>query len=216
MDAVADTPFSFTASLDGFSYVFDTTLDKFDIEALRNYFRQTFPESKEKRFETDAYAVVVPSRGGESGPYHLHFSFRVKKDSVELVLAYYAGGVKPQPDEREPFAEEVLPWLGQFFKYDSAQARLSAAFTYDLATRRSRFPLPMKLDLGVKAEIDGISFALMDRPDGVTGVRFLRAGDRWHTDAFAERRVTFASADVVSDIEAVERVITLILPEQTE
>lgn len=207
-------PPSFPEGFDFITYSLRATHDKFRMEALRAYYRESFPMSKDKGYERDRYAATVAPRDPEHGKYHVHFGWSVHKEHVDVTVEYHNGPVPHNEDECAPFAEDVMTWLSDYFTYESTHASCLISFTYPVKARESRFPLPMTIDVGVEAEIDGISVRLPSTPDGVTAVRFSQVSDEWYVSALAERRIVFSTFSPYEDTRAVASIVEGILKER--
>jgi hypothetical protein len=155
---------------DGFSnayYLIDVMPDKFNAEK----FRQAVSASGH---DSDASLWFFPSRSGSYLAILSFFeddtgelNFRIE---YEVVNAHASASNTPA----EPTAETLIEWLGQFFKYDTAQAHLHAQFRFAVDKRRSAYPLPVRTNFGdadEAYEIFGITVRMPSRPKGVTSVR---------------------------------------------
>ena len=213
--ALAATPAGFPAGFEQMYYIIETSMEKFSVDKLHEFFRAGSPDSTDDSWrEGVGYVVVLPPRDPQNNKYHVHLSWYVEDDSVELTIKYQPT-LYEQPAERDgPYADDVMGWLGQFFKYKSAQAHIHSVFTFPLATRQSRFPLPMRIDVAGEAELDGISLRLPPKPNGVIALR-LMLSQTWDIETIAERRVIFKSFDQYIDAHAIADTVNTILIERT-
>jgi hypothetical protein len=160
-----------------------------------------------------SYDCTLPPRDSTTD-YCLHIGFVAEEKKVTIQLGYLiedklTGGKGMQ----YAYAEEAGDWLGQFFKYDNTQGHMHAHFSYPLATRQSKFPLPLKTSIQ-DAEIDGISLRLPDKPEGVLRVRLTSGKEDWYVEVIADRRITFKGFTPHSDISALASVVSTLLEER--
>lgn len=170
--------------------------------------------AKEK-FETEKFSkamgktplMVASSKEADGGEYFATLNWHVDEDEdVDINLEYVAGKTAAHHD-REPFAEQIMAWLGTFFKYETAQGHIHARFSYPAESKRSKFPLPLKTALDGAPEINGISLRLPTPSKGVVGVRLLRGPKDWSVEVIANRRIQFSEYSVYSDVETLLSVI---------
>lgn len=76
------------------------------------------------------------------------------KAEFHASVEYFPGAEKPHSGDKGPFAEDIMPWLGQFFKTDRATARVTAAFVYSGRRWAASLPLPMRLPIGLRREVE--------------------------------------------------------------
>jgi hypothetical protein len=133
--------------------------------------------------------------------------------SVRLSYEPHSGSHKGKGKQVGPFAEEVGEWLGQFFKYSSAQSHMHGHFSYPLASRESKFPLPLKTNIE-GAEVDGIAFRLPSNPGGVGRVRLTQGKDQWYVEVIADRKMTFKGFTPHSDVMVLTAVINTLMEER--
>lgn len=145
--------------------------------------------------------------------YHIHVNFWAEEKDVTIQLGYMGrertGKAKGTPG---PSAEEYGEWLGQFFKYDTTQVHMHGHFSYPIASRQSKFPLPLKTSIE-NAEIDGISLKLPAKPEGVLRVRLTRGEASWYVEAIADRRITFKGFTPHADVKALASVASTLMEE---
>lgn len=147
-------------------------------------------------------AVTCRTLDPENLDYHIHFYFDSMKDAFILYVSFHAGSVEKSGNEREPYAERFMPWLGSFFSNETAHADLHAEFEYKDGARRSRLPLPIKIGIGVaEAEIIGISASLTPAQDGVSDVNIRQGKKALTIGLIGATRTQFSTFDIKSEVE---------------
>jgi hypothetical protein len=188
-------------------YVISTKHDEFNIGAFTAYFKPKVAREGNYTFD------VAPVKGAD-GDYHIHVNWTFRDDDVNFTIDYFTGGLPHAPDERAPFAEEFMDWLGQFFKAGVARAHLHARFKYSLASRQSKYSLPAKTTLPYNAELYGVSMVLTDEPNGVSSVRIDRGKTKyWYAEVVANRTVKFGGYSITDDIAPLHAVLSVFLEE---
>jgi hypothetical protein len=183
---------------DSVSYRFKVALEKFDLAALR--------EAVHADQTTKRSFHVVNTRDDRMADYHAHFEwrFREKEQEVTIELKYVANPVNPKSGEQEPFSDNVMSWLGQFFKYKDANAKIHSDFAFEAKTATlSWFPLPLRTkiaSLGVEAILDGIAIALPSQPEAVSRVFLSSVKDTVYIGMESERRIKFAQFSLEKDL----------------
>jgi hypothetical protein len=183
-----------------------TDRDSFDLDRFLRYFGSDVAN-------LDAYGVAAAPRDGSAGQYHVHCTWFIDGDKIEFRVEYYSGAMPHASDEREPYAEQFMEWLGQFFKKESVSCHIHARFEYPLAERLSTFPLPLATDLSPAADITGISLRLKDSPNGVSSVRLTRSDTLWYTEVVAHRTAVFSAFEPYSHAHALESILAMFLKE---
>jgi hypothetical protein len=189
---------------DSLSYHFKVALDKFDFDALRTAIHV------EK--DTTRSFHAVNTRDSELSDYHAHFEWRVrtKEKEISLDITYVGTTVKSKPGEEEPFSDNLMKWVGQFFKHDDANARVHSDFNFEAKTATlSWFPLPLRTKIanfGGEAILDGIAVALPSKPDGVGRFCLSQIKDAVFVGIESERRIKFADFSLDKDLK-VERAL---------
>jgi hypothetical protein len=184
------------------SYRFKVALEKFDLDALR---RAMGVDEKVKR----AFAVCN-TRDPNVADYHAHCEWRFREERKEITMEvqYVPGPINRKPQEQEPFADNLMQWVGQFFKHGDANARIHSDFEFESKrTTLSWFPLPLRTkvaDLGGEAILDGISVALPSQPDLVSRFFLSHVKDSVFVGIESERRVKFAEFSMGKELH-VER-----------
>ena len=120
---------------------------------------------------------------------------------------------KRQARHSEPYLEDFGDWLGRFFKYESTQGHMHGHFSYPLASRASKFPLPLKTSIE-DAEIDGVSLKLPTTPQGVVRVRLTQGDEEWFVEVVADRKMVFRGFTPHSDVRALASVVNTLLEER--
>jgi hypothetical protein len=172
------------------SYRFKVALEKFDLNALRSALHTE--ADLRRSFH------VVTTRDSATGDYHVHFEWRLreKEKEVTIEIKYVASLVKAKPDEPEPFADNIMPWLAQFFKHGDANAKIHSDFEFEAKKASlSWFPLPLRTKistLGGEAILDGIAVALPSEPDLVSRFFLSQIKDSVFVGIESERRIKFA------------------------
>lgn len=171
-------------------YEIEVPLDKFDLDG----FRREIGAAADTKREARVCSTADPS----ASDYHVHFGWQLleSKAAVEFNLDYIGTTTKPRPNEREPFAEGVMAWLGQFLQFPDVSARISTTFVYKGKMRFVPFPLPIKTtlsELDVEAEINGITFGLPSQPSGVSRVYVTQKSEGLALTFQSERRLTLRS-----------------------
>jgi len=172
------------------SYRFKVALEKFDLDALRS---AVHAEADVKRS-----FHVVNTRDVATEDYHAHFEWRVraKEEEVTIEIKYVASPVKSKPGEQEPFSDNLMHWVGQFFKHGDANAKIHSDFEFEAKKAfLSWFPLPLRTriaTLGGEAILDGIAVALPSEPDLVSRFFLSQIKDSVFVGIESERRIKFA------------------------
>ena len=181
------------------SYRFKVAAEKFDLDALRNELHVK-PDTK-KGF------AVVNTRDVATEDYHAHFEWRVRpNDEITIEVKYVASPVKSKPGEQEPFSDNLMRWVGQFFKHRDANARIHSDFEFEAKkTTLSWFPLPLQTKIsnlgGKEAILDGIAVALPSEPDSVSRFFLSKIQDTVYVGIESERRIKFDEFSLDSDIQ---------------
>jgi hypothetical protein len=192
------------------SYRIEVSRDKFDVERFRS---SLIGVGK----KLDRYGTVCAPKDPKNGDFHLHAEWFIEEDEINFRIDYEEGPKEHEDDEQEPYAEQFMEWLGQFFKNDNAHAHIHAEFVYPLEARKSRFPLPLKTVLGPEgseAEINGISLSFPSKPEGVGSYWLMRMKKRWRVQLAADRRVTFKGFTPYRDMRAFVSVIEMVMEDK--
>ncbi len=171
------------------------TQDKFDVPRFLSFFGNDTEE-------TATAFVTCRTLTPELLDYHLHFHWSLSAAEIALFISLHAGVIDERDGEREPYAEQFMPWLGGFFINESAHSDLHAAFQYPLRERASRFLLPLKVQVSsdVDAEIDGVSMTFPTRVDGINGADVRQRMKSVVVDLVGDYRLAFESFSVKEEI----------------
>jgi hypothetical protein len=145
--------------------------------------------------------------------YTLRVAIWDEKPEVTIQLRYSTAssdGNRKKAQRTAPRLEEFGTWFGQFFKYESTQAHMHGHFSYPLASRTSKFPLPLKMNIE-DAEIDGVSLQLPSEREGVGHIRLTQGNEEWYVEVVADRRMAFKDFTPHSDVKALASVLDTFL-----
>lgn len=162
------------------------------------------------------FSAVASTQHSETSDFHVHFSWYVSRGYINLTVEYVEGRRKPDPGERAPFAEGVVPWLGQFFKSPSAGAHVHALFRYPRKKWRAILPIPMRFPAKAREdelEVDGLSVSLPRRPEGVGQVWLIVGTDTIRMTLAADRTVHFGDFSIASELGALSAVAVSLVEE---
>ena len=182
-------------------YRFKVALEKFDIDAFR------------RAANTDATVKhafhVVNTRDFNVADYHAHLDWRIreKQQEVAIEIKYVASPVKPVAGDQEPFSDNLMKWIGRFFKYGDANARIHSDVAFDAKkSTLSWFPLPMRTKVSAllgEAILDGVSVALPSQPDGVSRFFLSHIKDTVLVAIESERRIKFSNFSLAKELQVV-------------
>jgi hypothetical protein len=178
-------------------YQIEVPLDKFDLDAFRLELGAASDATGESR--------VCNTKNPNVADYHVHFRWRLreKRAAIEFEIDYVATSTDPAQDEKEPFAENVMSWLGRFSKFGDISAKVSADFRYKGPKHLIAFPLPLKItlaEMAMDAEIDGLSFSLPSQPSGINRVFVSRTSESLYLGIQSERRVSLGTFSVADEL----------------
>jgi hypothetical protein len=194
------------------SYVFKVATSKFDLGALK--IAVSAGEDAKRGFH------AVNTRNSEIADYHGHFEWRVqdKLDEVRIEIDYVGNAIKSKPGEGEPFAEDLMRWVGQFFKHEDANARIHSDFEFDAKKAvLSWFPLPLRTKithLG-DATLDSIAVALPSQPDCVSRFFLSEIKDSLFVGIESERRVKFAEFSLDRELQTEKAFVDKVIEVQS-
>jgi len=149
--------------------------------------------------------------------FHLHVSWRFRKGVLGLEVEFVSGATEKQPGEKEPFAEGFMAWVEKFFVNKSQETRMrrSSHVSPPLGKVSSRCRSKPLLGRDTELEIDGISFALSGKPEGIAKIWLTQDENVWiHLLAQAPRDLRTISPK--ADIEKFSRVLDTILEEKKQ
>lgn len=169
--------------------------DIFSVPRFLNFFQQDSEQQGQQMF------VCLRTLEPKKLDYHMHFGWEFSKESVTLFVSFHVGPMEKQEGEREPYAEQFMPWLGTFFEGESAHADLYAEFDYLIDVRQSRFPLPLKVSIDeIEAEIRGILASFPSRPEGIAGAEIRHGKKRMIVELTGNIRTIFATFSLQSEV----------------
>lgn len=185
------------------SYQFRAAFEKFELDEFRRSVQADKETQRDRR--------VCNTKNAETADYHVHFEWRLrtKDDEIRIDVGFVAGANPPAAGEIAPFAEDLMPWLGQFFKFGEAHASIHADFVFGSNARQSWFPLPLKtkiMGLNSEAEIDGISVSLPSEPHGVSRIFLSHIKDSVLLGLNSGRRIKFATFDLSKELQIISTV----------
>lgn len=195
-------------------YTFTPSLDKFRLKEFSKEIAQRTGEP----FERDSSILfVAPTRNPRTLGYHAHFSCRIERRRFRASLEYVDGSEIPDEHETRPFAEELMGWIGQFFRSEQITADVEGTFLYPLKKFEPVLPMPMRLSLGRKQEIEvtAMSVFMPAKPHGVYSALVGLGEDEIAVDVFGERIVKLKAFDVRSDLLPLSSTARLFVTEMT-
>jgi hypothetical protein len=198
-----------TAPFEEVLYWIYTSTDDFDLPR----FRAALPRLVSRLNEAE---VTVAPREGELGGYHASLSWNISADDVRLTLEFHAGGAPHGTDETEPYAEELIAWLGQFFGTDNVRAHLHVRLKFSTSTHVSTVPFALSTIAPFDAEVYGVALRLKGTANGVTSVRLTRGQSHWYAEVLSERIIVFRLATPFDDVMASSAVLSAFLKGKTE
>jgi hypothetical protein len=179
---------------------------------------EAFTKATGVKLEEERQRSVTCSPMNQASDYHLHVAWLLSKH-FEMTVGFMKGSKEPAQDEREPYAEQFMEWMGQFIVEKKVEAEIHADFNYPTKKWNLRFLLPLKAAIGPRnseAEIDGISFALPSRPQGIKKVWLTQEVKSIWIHLQAERVVDFKHFDAKVDIEKLGSVLNTVLEEKAQ
>lgn len=126
-------------------YGLAVSLEKFDLAGFSKEIDRIPGHSDRWIKGSTSLVGVAPTRAPSWADYHVHFNCHWTKREFHASLEYFRGAEKPKSGDKGPFAEDMIPWLGQFFKNEKATARVTAAYVYAGKRWTASLPLPMRL-----------------------------------------------------------------------
>ena len=179
-------------------YRITITHDKFDYPA--------FLKAVDRNPDTNEWDdILCPSVDSD---YHVHIGWRDERKIIRIQIGYYATEHKAHlvPEKFTP-AEDVVGFIGKFFKNENAQAHIHAEFKFSRG-KQSRFPLPIKTAVGpFKVEVDGIGMQLPELPCGIAQIWLEQGKKDLGVQIIGDRKVTFDRFSVFDDIKEILSVI---------
>lgn len=180
-------------------FEFAVTLDKFALEDFKKPFHERF---KEPLTSGVTLSALASTRDPKATEYHVHVDWYLSKNQVNVSLGYFPHAIPASEDEKEPFAEDAMQWLGKFFKAEKASAHVHVAFEYPADKWRFLFPLPIKIPLGSEpeVEIDGMSLNLQKGLLGMNQAWLVSREDKSRVLLYGDRMVHFNKFDIIQEI----------------
>jgi hypothetical protein len=201
------TPVAVSA-FDQIIYWLFTSADEFDLPS----FRAALPDGLRASDDTE---VRCSSREGAQGPYHAYLGWQITGDALTLTLDYHSGGIEVARDETEPFAEDLMRWLAQYFSTSAVIAHAHVRIRYETAKTTSRLPLALTSTPPYDAELYGVALQLKERPNGALSVRLTRGQSYWYAEVVAEREIVLNQATPLDDVGAFRDVLSAFLEERS-
>ena len=161
---------------------------------------------------------MAPTRDPKTVGYHAHFSCEKERRKVRVTLEYVNGAEIPDAPETRPFAEELMTWIGLYFLSQQVTAGVEGSFVYSPKKFESVLPMPMRLPLGRKQEVEifAMSGFMPAKPQGVYSAYVSADEDEIIVDVYGERIVKFKDFDVCSDLLPLSSTARLFVREMTK
>jgi len=186
-------------------YLISSTKDEFDVSKFRAYFG-------DEPHILEGSCVIVAPKDEKTGAYFIHFQWqKLTGAKLNFRVEYWKGSRAHEHEEREPFAEDFMAWLAQFFKSPAVESHLHARFRYRLSSRNSAFPLPRATTLPDGAELYGIVLRLTANRDGVTTVRLTQGKTDWLVEAVANHMLEFNGFEPFRDVDLLAATVSKFL-----
>ncbi len=185
---------------DSMGYEFGVSVDKFELQSFSKLFESRFKEPLKPGLTFEA---VLSTGNPKIFDYHVHLIWWLTKSQVKVRVNYVQTANKAEEDEKEPFAEGAMKWLGGFFKAKDAHAHIHTAFEYPAERWQPTIPLPIKIPIGSNPEVegDGMSFNLEKNETGMAQAWLTSREKLTRVLLFGDRPVEFLTFDVVKEAE---------------
>ena len=187
-------------------YWVSVPLSDFDLAS----FRSGLPSSVS---QLDDSTVTVNSKEENGGRYHVLFSWKVTSEDVRFRIEYHGSPGKRVGEEREPYAEDLMRWLGTFFSVSNIKCHVHARLEYPLDKRQTTFPLKLSTELPAGATMNGISLTLRANSQGASSVKMTRGKSHWYAEVVADRTLNFSDFSPYADETAASAVLGIFLGE---
>lgn len=150
-------------------YGLAVSLDKFDLAGLNEEVGRIADRSGRLVSGKKSIFVVAPTRDRSQADYHVHFNCHWTKREFHASLQYFPETEKSEPNDTGPFAEDMISWIGKFFKNGIATAHVEVGFVYSGKKWSANIPLPMRLQVGLSREVEvvGMVTHIPSKPEGV-------------------------------------------------
>ena len=146
--------------------------------------------------------------------YHVHFDGAIQAKRVRFRVYYAEGSTRPGPDEQEPYAETLMPWLGRFFNQPSSDVNVYAWFEKPEDRWRSRFNLPFKVTMASReVVIDGISLALPENSEGAYQGSLKKHEGKLDVSVKLSRKLDFSKFKLHQEIKVFSEITKLWIEE---
>jgi len=192
------------ALFDQILYWINALTDDFDLPS----FRSAIPPRIDELNDGELW---FPPRDGTRGKYHAALTWVVSAEEVALTIDYHHGPMPHANDEREPYAEDLMRWLGRFFATGKVMAHAHVRVRYSTATHATKMPMKLSTDAPFDAELFGVALRLRSQPHGATSVRLTRGQSEWYAEVVGERTVEFERSTPLDDVAAFRDVLALFL-----
>lgn len=185
-------------------YELNASLDKFKLMELKTHVARISGESPG---DVKSIRGGTSTRNPRTADYHIHFRIRWPRQRVIASIEYVKGASYPEPQDKGPFTEGFMAWLGRFFKNDVANCEVGATFSYPSKRSELVLPLPMRLPVGgQEIEVYGMLVGLPPKPRGAYGAFVSFHKDEVTVSIDAERAVDFRHFRLYEDLEALSSV----------
>jgi hypothetical protein len=183
---------------DSMGYEFGVGVDKFELQKFSKLFESRFKEPLKPGLTFEA---VLSTGDPKITDYHVHLNWWLTKSQVKVRVLYVQKANKAEEDEKEPFAEGAMKWLGVFFKAKDAPAHIHTAFEYPVERWRPAIPLPIKIPVGgnPEVEVDGMSFNLGKNETGMGQAWLISREKVTRVLLYGDRPVEFLTFDIIRE-----------------
>ena len=185
---------------DSMGYEFGVSVDKFELQSFSKLFESRFKEPLKPGLTFEA---ILSTGNPKIFDYHVHLNWWLTSNQVKVRVLYVQKANKAAEDEKEPFAEGAMKWLGGFFKAKDAPAHIHSAFEYPAERWQAAIPLPIKIPIGSnpEVEVDGMSLNLGKNGTGMSQAWLISREKLTRTLLYGDRPVEFLTFDVLKEAE---------------
>jgi len=183
---------------DSVGYEFGVSVDKFDLVTFSKSFQFKEPLKPGISFE-----ATLSTRNPKLVDFHVHLHWKLTKRQIKLRIVYAQKAMEAEQDEEEPFAESAMRWLGTFFKAKDSSAHFHAAFEYPAEKWALAIPLPIKIPVGSRpeVEVDGMSLNLSGNATGISQAWLISREKISRVLLYGDRLADFSTFDVIKEVE---------------